>query len=193
MALTSANIETRARKLTLRNNTTELTTGEITGYMQEVVRDISTRLLNLKDNSTGTLSADDNTITAPTDMVEAEAAIDEFYLDSHLLDPITFAEWRAGNVRGYAYYEGTIYVSPTPDTDRTYTLYYSKYHSSTVTTISFDDELKMALVYGVCQKIYEDLGMEGKAVPMQVKYEFEIAKFAPADMVAVNIRHDSRE
>jgi hypothetical protein len=190
---TAAIIETRVRQITKRDNTTELTSAEITSYTQESVREISARLLNLKSSTTGTLSASTNTITIPTDMVKSEAAIDELYLGDDKLDPITFAEWRAGRLEGYAYRNGVIYVSPTPNNDRAYTLYYSRYHVSDVTSIEFDDELKLAVVFAVAGKIYDDYEMFDQGEAMRRKYEHELDKHAPYEMVAVEIRHDSRE
>jgi hypothetical protein len=192
-SLTPAIVESRVRQITKRDNVTDYTSVECTTHTQEAVREISARLLNLKSDSSGTLSASSNTITAPSDMVKSESAIDELYLGSRKLDPITFAEWRAGKIPGYAYRNGVIYVSPTPNNDRAYTLYYRRYHLADVTSIEFDDELKMAVVFFVCQKIYTDYEMDDKASLKRQEYEAELDKHAPCEMAAVEIRRDSRE
>jgi len=192
-SLTSSIIESRVRQITRRDNTSGLTSAGITTFTQEAVREISARLLNLRDEATGTLSAADNTITAPTDMVKSEAAIDDLYLGDSLLDPITFAEWRAAKIAGYAYRDGTIYVRPTPDNDKSYTLYYSRYHASDVSSLEFVDELKMAVVFFVCMKIYDDYEIHDKAESMRQKYENEMSRHEPCEMAVVQIRHDSRE
>ena len=191
--VTSVSIETRVRQITGRSNTTLLTSNTIATYTYEAAREISKRLLCLKSTASGTLSADGNTITAPSDMVDSEAAIDELYLDSTLLDPITFDEWRDGHRDGYAYVNGTIYVNPTSNNNRSYTLYYSKYHPTTVSTLSLNDDLKMAVVYLVCHKIYDDYEYEDKANRMMQKFEFELAKHASASMAVVKIRQFARE
>lgn len=190
--LTSAAIETRVRKLTRQSSTTKLTSEEITGYIQEVVREISERMYNLEADSSGTLSASSNTITVPTDMVLEESAIKMLYLSSVKLDPISYEEWRQGRIDGYAYNDGIIYINPTPDNDRSYRLYYYRYHTSNVTTLEFLDELKMAIVFGVCQKVYEDLEIDDRAIVMEQRFEKEMTKFSPQEFVATQIRTHSR-
>lgn len=192
--LTASEIRTRARSITKRTNTTDLTNDEIDDFTLEVVREISRKTLCLKNNTSGTLSASTNTISKPSDMINNEAAIDELYLDTNVLDPITFEEWRAGKIcSGFAYRNGTIYVLPTPDSVKTYTLYYRKNHPSSVTTIELGDEFKMAIIYGVCQRIYEKYEQYEEALLKQQKYEKELEDNTTAELAVCNMRVHTRE
>jgi len=187
--LTADIIEARVRQITSKDSTTLETPTEIDTKTAEVCREISRRTLNLKNTSSGTLSASTNTITIPTDMIQSEEAVEALYLDSTLLDKITFDEWRAGKMKGFAYRDGIIYVAPTPDTARTYTLYYRRYHTTSVQTIEFNDDWKMCIVYGVCQKIYEDYEQsEDKGIEYMQKFEHELNKNEPAEMPVGRIR-----
>ncbi len=187
--LVDSDIRTRVRQITKRDNTTDLPNADIDELTLEICREISKRTLCLKESTTGTLSADSNTITAPTDMIPSAGAIDELYLDTTLLDPITFDEWRAGKRSGYAYRDEVIYITPTPDTDKSYTLYYRKYHPNSVSAIYLNDDFKMAIVYGVCQKIYEDYEQsEDKGLEYMQKFEHEMNKNMPAELGFVRMR-----
>ncbi|MFH1717509.1 MAG: hypothetical protein ABIF19_09185 [Planctomycetota bacterium] len=188
MTVAVSDIENRVRQRTRRDNTADLTSARLTEILQEAVKEISRILLCLEASTTGTLSSSTNTITAPSGMVESEAAIDELYLDTDLLDPITFEEWRAGNVRGYAYRDGTIYVSPTPDNDKSYTLYYRKYHGTLSTNLEFDDDLKTAVFWLGCKKVYEDYELDDMANVAGVKYEQQININGPVEAVATSMR-----
>lgn len=187
--LVDSDIRTRVRQITKRDNTDDLTNTEIDEYTLEACREISKRTLCLKESITGTLAADGNTITAPTDMIPSHAAIDALYLDSTLLDPITFDEWRVGKLSGYAYRNDTIYINPAANTSCSYTLYYSKYHPSSVDFISLNDDFKMAIVFFVCKKIYDDYEQPDKALENEQKYENELIKHdIPEELPVVTIR-----
>lgn len=174
--LTADIIEARARSLTKRDNTTEDTANEIDGYTAEACREISKRKLCLKSSTSGTLSADSNTITVPTDMVLNESAIDELYLDSKPMDRLTYNEYLHGKKTGFAYRDGTIYVNPSSTNSRSYTLTYKRYHSSSVTSIELNDDFKMAIVYYVCQKISEKYERAEKVADYLQLYEAELRK-----------------
>jgi hypothetical protein len=127
-------------------------------------------------------------------MIDSQAAIDALYLDETLLDPNTFAEWRAGKMdSGYAYRNGTIYVLPAPDSDKSYTLYYRCYHGSAITTLEFNDDMKMAVVHLVCKKIYENYEQEDKVQIQEARYESEISKFVPDELAVQTKRANFRE
>lgn len=182
-SLTSAILRPLIRQITKRDNPTDLTNDEIDAKIKESCREISKRTLCLEDSSTGTLSALTNTITIPTDMVPSKAAIKQLYLGSTLLDPLSFDEWRAGQMYGYAYRNGTIYVCPTPDTAKAYTLYYKRYHPNSVASIILNDDFKMSIVYFCCSKVYGDYEQsEDKGIEYEVKFENEVAKYMPADV-----------
>lgn len=194
MSITSAAIITKARQVTKRTNETDLPDSDIETLIAEAVREISKRTLCLKSSTTGTLSASTNTISKPSDMVDSSAAIDELYLDETLLDPCTFKEWRAGKMDScYAYRNGTIYVLPSPDSDKSYTLYYSSYHGSTITTLEFNDDMKKAVEHLVCKKIYENYEQEDKVLIQEARYEAEIAKFVPDEPAVQTKRSNFRE
>jgi len=183
MSIAVTNVNTTVRQITRRDNTSNFTAAAFNQLLLEACQDISKRLLCLKTNTTGTLSSDGTTISTPSDMVDSDSAIDEFYLDSHLMDVITFAEWRAGNIDGYCYYNGTIYVNPTSDNDRSYTLYYSQLHGALSTNLEFDDVLKKAVEWLTIAKTYEYFEQFDKADMALTRYEREIRLKAPVNMV----------
>jgi len=190
MTVAVADIKTRIRQITRRDNTTDYTDAELTAVLQEVAIDISKRTLCLKSSATGTLSADGTSITAPSDMVDSEGAIEALYMNSNLMDPITFDEWRVGAVQGYAYRDGTIYITPTSDNDRTYTLYYRAYHGTLSTNIEFKDEMKMAMVWGGCKKVYDDFFADSDTQSQKAEreYERELYLNAPVEPVIPRMR-----
>ena len=192
MSIAVSTVETRVRKITRRDNTTELTDAALDAMILEACREISKRLLCLKTSTTGTLAGDGTGITAPSDMVESDSAIEELYLDTNLLDRITFAEWRAGKISGYCYHNGTIYVTPTSNSSRSYTLYYSTVHGALSTNLEFDDDLKMAVIWLTCKKTYENYLAEAADVARSQKaereYEREIHLNAPATVTVSRMR-----
>lgn len=190
MSIAVTTVRARARKITRRDNETEFPDADLDVLILEACIEISERSLCIKTETTGTLAGDGTSLTAPSDMVDAESAIEEFYLDSIPLDPITFAEWRVGHMRGYAYREKVkiIYISPTSDNDRSYTLYYSKVHGVLSTNLEFDDDLKMAVVHLTCFKIYNDYELNEKAAIENAKYEREIIINGPSEPIVSKMR-----
>jgi hypothetical protein len=182
------------RQITRRDSTTELPTADMTNYITEACREISVKTLSLKDETSGTLSASTDTISRPSDMIDTPFAIDALYLDDVLLCEITFDEWRAGNLRGYAYRNGTIYVKPTPDNDLSYTLYYRKYHTEAVTTTALSNDLEMAIVFLTASKVYEDRELYEEAELMKQKFDRQIDEnWAPEQPCITQIRTCFRE
>lgn len=192
MSIAVSDVRTRVRKKTRRDNTTELPDTDLDVLILEACREIAKRCLCLESDTTGTLSGDGTNITAPSDMVKSDSAIDEFYLDSALQDRISFAEWRAGKIKGIAYKNGTIYISPTSDNDRSYTLYYRTIHSALSTNLEFEDDLKMAVVWLTCKKVYENYLAEADDVARSQKaereYEREISLNGPAVVTVSRMR-----
>lgn len=192
MSIAVSDVRSKVRQITRRDNTTDLTNDEIDTMILESCLEISKRLLNLKTSTTGTLSSDGTSITAPTDMVKSDSAIIEFYLDSHLMDRITFAEWRAGYIEGYCYHDGYIYITPTSDNDRSYTLYYAAVHGSLSTNLEFEDDLKMAVVWLTCKKVFDEyLADPTNAMQSQKaerEYEREISMNGPVEVVVSRMR-----
>jgi len=178
MAITSGAILTRVNQITKRDVT------DIDEILKEALVEISERTDCLKSSTTGTLSADTNTITEPSDLID----IDELYLDDELLNPITLAEWREGKINGYARWNNTIYVNPEPNTDKNYTLYYSKRHALS-TTIEYGDEFQPAIVWLVAMKLYENYEIDEKALRAERKYERELAKISPDEAIGVSRQH----
>jgi len=190
MSIALSDVRTRVRKITRRDNVTELSNDDLDAMILEACREISKRCLCLKNDTTGTLSGDGISITAPSDMVKSDSAIDELYLDTSLMGRITFAEWRAGKINGIAYYKGEIYITPTSDNDRSYTLYYSTIHGALSTNLEFDDDLKMAVVWLTAKKVYDNYFADSN-VPSQkaeLEYEREIYQNAPAEVVVSRMR-----
>jgi len=190
MSIALTTVRARARQITRRDNEVEFPNADLDVLILEACREISQRLLCLKAEATGTLSGDGTSITKPADMVDSQSAVDNLYLDSVVLDPLTFDEWRMGNVRGYAYRNGTIYINPTSDNDRSYILSYSKVHGVLGVNLEFDDDLKMAAIWLTCKRIYEnyELGDPNQAIKAEREYEREIAINGPAEPIISRCR-----
>jgi len=190
MSIALSTVETRVRKITRRDNTTELTDTALDAMILEACLEIAKRLLCLKTSTTGTLAGDGTGITAPSDMVKSDSAIDELYLDTNLLDRITFAEWRAGKINGYCYHNGTIYVTPTSGSSRDYTLYYSTIHSALSTDLEFEDDLKMAVIWLSAKKVLDNYVADSnvQSDKAEREYEREIFRNAPVEVVACRMR-----
>jgi hypothetical protein len=192
MSITLAEVRAYVRQKTRRDNEAEFTDTQLDAMVLESCREISKRLLCLKTDTTGTLSGDGTSITPPTDMVKSDSAIIELYLGSKLQDRITFAEWRAGYVRGFCYHDGLIYVNPTSDNDRSYTLYYAAMHGALSTNLEFEDDLKMAVVWLTCKKVFDDYLADASDVVRSQKaereYEREIDQNAPVEVVVSRMR-----
>lgn len=190
MSIAVSEVRTRARKITRRTNETELTTDDLDVLILESCREISKRCLCLESSATGTLSGDGASITAPYDMVDSDSAIDELYLNTNLQDRITFAEWRAGKIKGCVYKDGVIYITPTSDNDRSYTLYYRKFHGALSANLEFEDDLKMAVVWLTAKKIYDNYFAESDVPSRKAEgeYEREISINAPAEVIVCRMR-----
>jgi hypothetical protein len=190
--LTSAVIDARVRQITRRDDTSVLSTADLTAYISEAVREISAQHMPLKEEVSGTLSGGSNTITAPTDMIPTSGAVDKVYYDSRVLDALTFDEWRRGFRRGWAYRDRTFYIAPLPGGDKTYTIYYRKYHPEEVSTISLNNDYKMAIVFLTASKVYTDIELYGEADKMKAKYAEEMERlYKPDEMAVAVMRRDS--
>lgn len=183
-------VETRARKITRRDNTAELSDTDLDLLILESCIEISKRLLCLKDSQTGTLTGDGTSLAAPSDMVKSDSAIEELYLDSTLMDRITFAEWRAGVIDGYCYHEGYIYINPTSDSDRSYTLYFSTAHGALGTNLEFEDDLKMAVVWLTAKKVFDNYVADSNEQSNKAEREYnrELYTNAPAEVTVCRMR-----
>lgn len=190
MSIAVSDVESRVRQITRRDNTTDLTQAALQALILEACREISKRTLCLKTSTSGTLSGDGTTITAPSDMVPSDSAVDELYLDSQLQDRITFQEWRAGFRQGIVYDNGTIYVHPSVSDDRSYTLYYRQMHGALSTNLEFEDDLRMAVVWLTCKKVYDNYFAEsdGPSQKAEREYEREVSLNAPMEITAVKMR-----
>jgi len=170
MSIAVADIKSRVVQITKRN--TSDVTDEI---ILEACNEIALRTGILKGSASGTISSGTNTATAPTDML-SDTSVETFYLGTDILDPISFEEWREGKKRGYCVCNGTIYVTPTPNNDKSYTIYYDKTHGALSTNLEFPDIYQPAVVQLVAAKVYEDFEIEDKAEYRQGKYENELIK-----------------
>lgn len=190
MSIAVSDVRTEVRKITRRDNVTDLTDIHLDVKILESCREIAKRCLCLKSDTTGTLAGDGTSITAPTDMVKSDSAIEELYLNTNLMDPITFAEWRAGKINGYCYHNGLICVTPTSDNNRSYTLYYSTIHGALSTNLEFEDDLKMAVVWLTCKKIYDEYFAESNVPSSKAEgeYEREIDQNAPVELAVCRMR-----
>ena len=192
MSIAVSEVRANVRQKTRRDNETEFPDTQLDVMILEACREISKRLLCLKTDTTGTLSADGTSITPPTDMVKSDSAIIELYLNTTLQDRITFAEWRAGMIKGCCYHDELIYVTPTSGNDRSYTLYYAAMHGALGTSLEFEDDLKMAVIWLTCKKVFDDYLADASDVVRSQKaesnYEREIYMNAPVEVVVSRMR-----
>ena len=178
MAITKAVLLTRVNQVARRSET------DIDEVLKEALIELSRDTLALRTSTTGTLSSSTNTISKPSDLIGVEL----FYLDSGVLDPLSFDEWKEDRQEGYCFRGNAIYISPTPNSDKSYTLYYYKQHAADPDTIEFTDEYKMALVHKVAQKIYENYELDTEAAEQRLKYQIEVADLTPAITIGSEIR-----
>ena len=191
MAITEAALLVRAKKRTRRDELTVIGDGsnsDFTYYMKLAVKRLSQDSLSLKGTATGTVSASTDTVTIPSDMIDATAGVDGFTLGSAndssnnpVLQPLSWEEYRAGKMEGYVLRDGVIFVRPKPDTDRTYNLDYRKFHGATVTTLEFADKYEECFVPLLCHYIYNDLELETKAKDQEVEYKRKLREVADDD------------
>jgi len=182
--ITPAAIMSRINQITRR----ELT--DIDSYLTTACRKIALRTGVLKASESGTVSASTNTATAPSDLL-ADSCVDVFYLNEEVMDNITFDEWREGKIKGYCVHSGTIYVSPTSDSDRTYTIYYSKQHPDVGDSIEFPDMYEEAIVQLVAALIYGDYEDEERESYRLNRYERELMQL-PSPVMVTQTRKGTR-
>lgn len=188
MSISISDLKTEIRSITRRDNTTAFTDAELNALLLEACIEISQRLMCLKGDTSGTLAASGTTIAKPSDMVDSEDAIDAFYLDSNLEDPLTFEEWRAGFMTGYAYRDETIYISPSSTNTRDYNLYYRKLHAALSTNLEFIDQLKGAVKWLTMKKVYQRHEQFEQAIVAEREYERELLINTPAEPMVVRAR-----
>ncbi len=183
MAITKAVLLTRSKQVTGR---TELT--DIDEELTESLIQLSKDTLVLKATETGTMSS--GSITKPSDMLSGDdiAGIDALQVNNDVLDPISLKEWREGKIEGYVIRNGIILVIPS--SSKSYSLYYVK-ENSDPDSIEFADEYKLALLYMLCSKIYENNELEENAVLYGQKYQRELDDLTPALYLGSEIRERS--
>jgi hypothetical protein len=193
MSYTEATLLTRVKKRTKRDELSVIgdnSNADFTFYTKESARKLSQDSLSLRGSASGSLSADSNTISIPSDMIDGTGSIDGITLGSTTnsrndpsLDPISWEEYLQGAKEGYVLRNKVIYVRPFPDTDRTYNLYYRKFHGSSVTTLEFDDKYQESHITLICKMVYEDLGpgWSARADEQELKYKRELNDVVDAD------------
>jgi hypothetical protein len=195
MAITEAELLVRVKRRTRRDELQVIGDGsnaDFTYYMELAAKRLSQDSLSLRGSASGTLSADNNTISIPSDMIDSTSAIDGFTLGSSTnsrddpeLDIITWEEYLSGKKEGYVLRNKVLYVRPFPDTNRNYNLYYRKFHGSSVSTLEFDDKYEECLVPLLSHYVYEDLELNPKADEQELKYKRKLSEVVDADQPPV--------
>lgn len=193
MSTTEAILLTRVKKRTRRDELAVLgdnSNRDFTYYMNLMVRRLSQDSLSLRGSASGTVAANSNTITIPSDMIDGTASIDGITLgnttgsrsDSEL-SAITWEEYLQGAIDGYVLRDKVIYIRPFPETSMTYNLYYRKFHGSTVSTLEFDDKYNECMVPLLCHYVYADLGRQFKqaADAEEVEYKRKLSEVIDND------------
>jgi len=195
-AFSISNLIGRIRQITARDNVIDLTDIEIESYIYKALREITKRTLCLKDSLSSTLLPNVEIINLPDGMIPGMEAIDNFYINGSLYDPLSIEESQykyrhAGKwinlYRGYCLYDGSIHVTPTDIVSRNYKLYYSKYHPSSG-SILVGDEFKMAIIYYCCSKVYGDYGNEEKENEYEDMFESELDNYVSEEIDIVRCR-----
>jgi hypothetical protein len=131
MAILKSEILARANKITKEEDSS------IDEELLSVIKDLDESVGYLKGTTaTGTVGTS-GYFTAPSDLIEG--LIDSLLLGTDLdpLREITWAEYNEQVIDGYCYHNGRIYVRPTPDSDKSYTLDYRRYHAASLTTLEY--------------------------------------------------------
>jgi len=158
---------------------------DIDDILLEALVEIADRTCILKTSATGTLSASTNTISKPAGLI----VINAFDLDGDILDAITFEEYLANKLPGYVLRGSSIYVKPADNTDRSYTIYYSKKPVAVSELSDFGSEFQPAIVRLVASKVYDNYEITDKRNEQYALFENELAKLSIDDEMPVcNIR-----
>lgn len=142
-----ATILSRVNKICKRAET------DIDDILYDALIKISRRTLSLKGLETGNTVANQNYIDIPTDM--CGRSIDGLVIDGSVVRPISWQQFLTGNTNGYCYYSDKIYLNPVYTIAKTYTLYYSKIHTSDLSTILFPDAYQMAVIRLTASLLYD--------------------------------------
>ncbi len=170
MSMTESDILTRVNQITKREETS------ISDELAETLNELSIRTYAYKSEVSGTLSSGSNSFAVPTDFIDVQTLN---FDTNNVLDRISFSEFKQGYIPGYAVHNGYIYISPTPGSDRTYTLYYFAYHPVVTSAINFADKYKNAIIYGVAQRVYDNYELYDEGTRMAQKFEIELVKYPP--------------
>ena len=163
---------TKAEILTQVNKNCKRAETDIDDILLAAMREISIRTGILTTVATGSTTAGQAYISAPTDL--AANLIYSLYLgDDKPLDRITWKQYLNNNFGGWCLYKKRIYLRPNPTSARTYTLEYSQIDDD-VAAIGLPDEYEPTLVELTCAKLYRKYEMFDKIEPAIVLYEREL-------------------
>jgi hypothetical protein len=145
------------------------------GLLLEACNEIALRTGYLRAVAAGDIDSDTGQAVGPTDML-SDSSVETFKLKDRVLDPMSYEEWEQDVKRGYAVYNGTIYVRPTRNADKSYTMYYNRTHEAIGLTLEFPDIYQPAIVQLSASKVYGDKELQDKEEYRRQKFEDELAK-----------------
>jgi hypothetical protein len=140
----------------------------------EVLIEVSARTRYLKTTAAGITTEDQNYIDKPSDM--AGSVIDGLVINGEKYNPISWDDFLEGEETGYCVMGDKIYLSPTPDSAYSYTLYYARIHPSSMDTILLPDIFKPAVKHLCCSKVYGKYEIRDKQVEEYQYFENEMRK-----------------
>lgn len=195
MTITSADLYTAVNARTGR-------TGDHDTELKAILHDLAIRGVEIRAEDTQALTTGTRNYTVPT---SAKRVILIVPVDSSSLegDPLTQKTWEeykwlrsqnAGNGRPlyFTTENGVIYLDPPPNatTYPNMKITSVKYHADGVTTISWNDRMREALIEGVCWKVLLglDLGGSNIGAPHKTEYELEIEKL----LIAQSAEHKAQ-
>jgi hypothetical protein len=141
----------------------------------EACNEIALRTGYLRTVASGDIDSDTGQAAAPTDML-SDSSVETFKLNTRTLDPMSYEEWEQDVRRGYAVYNGTIYVRPTRNADKSYVMHYNRTHGAIGVTLEFPDIYQPAIVQLSASKVYGDKELQDKEDYRRRKFEDELAK-----------------
>ena len=171
MAIQVSSILTRVNQITQRDLT------DITSYVQEACNKIAIATGALTSKASGTLTSDQTTITAPTD-ISGDNAIFAMYIDDEIQNVITMDEWYNGNAYGYFVQGDKIYISVDASDNASYEFHYYRTHADVTSdgSLEFRDTFLPLVNYLTASLVYDDFEIEDRATYFMNKYEMELMK-----------------
>ncbi len=169
MSISASTIQTRVEDITKRGFTS---VSQIQNELMDILLDLSLQGPFLATSTIGTVAANAQYFEKPSDCGYIDSVhFSGLILNEGLLDDILLRQRD-----GFAVKNNQIFICPVSESNRSYTLYYGKKHSSLITSIEFTDEFLGAIVHGVAWKVYGRFSIYDKSAAQYELYKQEIER-----------------